>query len=89
MLKIDNLILHLPPEFAGQERTFGMAVARALADIPVTGNKSIKSLSQTVSSPLLLSGNDAFAREIAANIHRGLGAISSNPGHTGRSKWPK
>ncbi len=89
MLKIDNLTLHLPPEFAGRERALGNAVARALADTPVTGDQAIARLTQTVSVSSPLQGNDAIANRIATGVHRQLGSSKSEPARSGRVQWPR
>jgi hypothetical protein len=75
MLKIDRLILRLPPEFSGREKALGRALADALGQTPAFSRaQTIAGVSAAVPSVRASQSNAAVARHIAAHVHTQISA---------------
>ena len=77
MLKIDRLILRLPPEFSGREKALGHALAHALGEAPAFARKqTIAGISMAIPAMQSAQSDAAVARQIATHVHRRISADS-------------
>ena len=69
MLKIDRLILRLPPEFTGREKSLGAALAHALGETSAfVRPQNIAGITATMPSMRASQSDAAIARQIAAHV---------------------
>lgn len=74
MLKIDNLTLHLPPEFAGREHALSEALAHALGTVPISENRFVGQLTHTLHDVSPTLSNRAIANRVAQGVSSRLSA---------------
>ena len=75
MLKIDRLILRLPPEFTGREKSLGTALAHALGETPAYDRRqTIASITASMPAMPATQSDAAIARQIAAHVQTRIAA---------------
>ena len=75
MLKIDRLILRLPPEFIGREKSLGTALAHALGETPAFDRRqTIASIKAAMPAMPASQSDAAIARQIAAHVRTRISA---------------
>ena len=80
MLTIERLVLHLPAELAGREKTLGRAIGAALAQYRPVRALSAKRLATTLRDISPTMNDAASADAVFRAVTTSLDARSSRPG---------
>ena len=68
-MKIDRMILKLPPEFAGREQRLGRAIAEAFALRPLAEGRNHEHLSLSFKEMSPHSSDANIASQIVSRVH--------------------